>query len=50
MGRGVEGFKGGDEVEVVVNGDGATEGGRRKGLNVEQRGGERGTECPMANL
>jgi hypothetical protein len=29
-------------VEAVVNGDGATEGGRRNGLNVEQRDGERG--------
>jgi hypothetical protein len=26
--RGLEGFKGGEEVEVVVNGDGATEGRR----------------------
>lgn len=50
-----ERFKGGEEAEVVVNGDGATE-GRRKGLNVEQRetASERGRKetasQPIANL
>lgn len=52
-----EGFKGVEEVEVVVNGDGATEGRRRKGLNVELarrrargEGRRQPASQPMANL
>jgi hypothetical protein len=34
VGRGDEGFKGGEEVEAVVNGEGATDGPREEGGRV----------------